>query len=73
MLMVDRSGGETGMFRENWGDTMVADALANRDARPSAAMLLTVQNIRAIVFYGEGFRRNISPKCGEMTESPNIN
>ena len=38
------SGGESGSFRDNWVDTMLADDLAPCVAMPSATMKSTMQD-----------------------------
>ena len=47
-------GAGTGMFWDNYINTMAVDALAPCVARSSAAMGLTMQDRRVLVFHKEG-------------------
>ena len=51
VFMVKLYGSETGLFFENEVNIMAADALAPCVAKPSAAMALTVQNDRDLVYH----------------------
>ena len=69
MLVWGTTGDGTRIFRENWVNTIAADALAPCVARSSAAMALTMQDKQILVFHKAGFLLSVPCKCLEMSEN----
>ena len=69
VFMVKLYGSETGLFFENEVNIMAADALAPSVAKPSAAMALTVQNYRDLVYHVKRLELLASSQFWEMVEN----
>ena len=53
---VGSSGAETRIVQDNYCSTMAVDALAPCGARPSAAIVVNLQDISGIALWNEGFQ-----------------
>ena len=60
------------MFQDSLVNTMAADALAPSLARSSAAIVLTMQDGRVLVFHEEGFQLPVASQCWEMMENVDV-
>ena len=57
---------------ENLVNTIAADGLAPWVARPSAAMVLNMQDKQVLVFHEEGFQLPVSSQWWEIIENANM-
>ena len=62
---------KTGMFQDDFVNTMAADALVTCVARSSAAMVLNMEDKWVLVLYEEGFQLIVPPQYWKMTANTN--
>ena len=71
-LFINPPSAETEILWDNLINTIIADTLAPRVARPWAAMVLTMQNKRTPVVHEEGFQLSTPSQSWKIIEIVNI-
>ena len=62
-VILNLSGAETRIFQDELVKTFAAYALAPHVARPSTAMVLTMQHKQVLFFHEEIFQLPVLPDC----------
>ena len=63
---------ETGIFWDNYVNTMAADALASEIAKSSTIMVMTIYDKQARVFHVERFELPVPYQCWDFIANGNI-